>query len=81
MADALTPDEVVPLLEEATQSVPGKLSGVDALTGISGWDSMGMVMFMGLVRDRTGTELTVQELRTCETVAALSDMVAARTAP
>ncbi|HKE01138.1 MAG TPA: acyl carrier protein [Planctomycetota bacterium] len=70
--------DVVSLLEEATQSVAGRVTEESHLEALDGWDSMGMVMFVGLVQDRTGVELTVYELRGCDTPRALSKLIASR---
>jgi acyl carrier protein len=58
-----TVDLVVELLEEATQAVAGTIAPDCELPTLDGWDSMGMVMFMGLLNERTQVEMTVHELR------------------
>jgi acyl carrier protein len=78
MQPTLSIDDVIAFLEEATQSLPGTLRGPTRLLDLSGWDSMGMVMFMGLVRDKCGVELSVYDLRECATVAELAGAVERR---
>jgi hypothetical protein len=36
------------MLEEATQAEPGSLSAAQVLKELEGWDSLGVVMFIGL---------------------------------
>jgi acyl carrier protein len=60
-------DQTVALLEEATLSTPGQVQEGTSLAGLDGWDSMGMVVFMGLVKEQLGVELVVHDLRGCET--------------
>lgn len=67
---------VITLLEEATQSLPGTIELDCDLRTLDGWDSMGMVMFMGLLNERAGAELTVHELRSCETPRELARKIA-----
>ena len=78
MAEQLNPKDVTLLLEEATQSLSGSLEPATDLKALEGWDSMGMVMFMGLVHERAGFELSVHDLRECETVSALTQMISER---
>ena len=66
---------VLELLEEATLSDPGALDVDESLYEVEGWDSMGMVMFISLVGDRFGVQLTVHDLRDCSTAAALADRI------
>ncbi len=58
---------VLAYIEEATQSEEGSLPGDVQLKAIVGWDSMGMVWFMSLVEEHHGVELSVFDLRDCET--------------
>ncbi len=66
---------VVELLEEATLSDPGAIDVEESLHEVEGWDSMGMVMFISLVGERFGVELTVHDLRDCSTAAALAGRI------
>jgi acyl carrier protein len=75
---ALADREVVDLLEEATQALAGSIPLDARLEHVNGWDSMGMVMFMGLVRDRSGIELSVHDLKGCATPAELALAIAER---
>jgi len=63
------------LLEESTQHADDTLHADLYLRDIEGWDSMGMVMFIGLVKERLGIELTVHDLSQRETVAELCTLV------
>jgi acyl carrier protein len=67
--------DLVALLEEATQALPGAIAADTELAGVDGWDSMGMVVFMGLVKERTGIELRVHELGACADARAVLDLV------
>lgn len=67
--------DVVLLLEEATQALPGTLAADSELAGVDGWDSMGMVVFMGLVKERVGVELRVHELGACADARAILELV------
>lgn len=75
-----TDSDVVALLEEATLSDPGALDADAELAELEGWDSMGMVMFINLVTERYGVELSVHDLRDCPTGAALARRIAERRA-
>jgi len=72
--------DVVLLLEEATLSDPGVIGAGDVLADVVGWDSMGMVMFITLVTERYGVELSVHDLRDCPTGADLARRIAERRA-
>ena len=78
MAARLTTDDVLRCLEDATQSAPGSLAPSTDLATVDGWDSMGMVMFMGIVTERTGIELSVQDFRTATSPAAIAELIAQR---
>jgi acyl carrier protein len=74
----MTATDVVALLEEAIQAEPGKLQPASTLEGLDGWDSMGMVLFMGLVQERAGIELSVYDVRGCATPAAIARLIEER---
>jgi acyl carrier protein len=63
------------LLEEATQSPEGSLESAHALEAVDGWDSMGAVMFLGLVREHFELELSVYDLRDCATIGELTGRI------
>ncbi len=65
------------MLEEATQAEPGSLSSEQVLKELEGWDSLGVVMFIGLVLEHFALEISVHEIRDCGTVAALEARLAA----
>jgi len=66
------------LLEEATNAAPGTLAGDPVLRDMEGWDSMGMVMFIGLVQRELGIELSVYDLHESRTVADLAARLGAK---
>lgn len=59
------------MLEEATQADPGSLAPTQVLKELEGWDSLGVVMFIGLVLEHLGLEISVHEIRDCVRVADL----------
>lgn len=67
--------EVVGLLEASIQAAPGSIGAGRALAELDGWDSMGMVSFVGEVFDRLGVEIGVDELESCRTVGDLVALV------
>ena len=67
MTRAVDVDEIVELIEEATLSLPGSLAPDTDLAGVKGLDSMGLVSFLGLVRDVIGVEIAPKELVRCRT--------------
>jgi acyl carrier protein len=74
----LEPERVLRWIEEATQS-PDRSLGLDSdLTAVDGWDSMGMVMFIGLVTDQTGVDLAAQDFRTATTPRAIAQLIESR---
>jgi acyl carrier protein len=66
------------LLEEATQSPESSLDADLQLEAVDGWDSMGAVMFLGLVREHFRLELSVYDLRDCITVGELTGRIEAK---
>ncbi|MBJ01934.1 MAG: hypothetical protein CMK00_03590 [Planctomycetes bacterium] len=75
MTSSITIEQTVSMLEEATLSNPGAVSSDSSLAQLDGWDSMGMVVFMGLVKEQLGVELVVHDLRGCATPAAVRELV------
>lgn len=59
------------MLEEATQADPGTLGPNQVLKELEGWDSLGVVMFIGLVLEHLGVEISVHEIRECARVSDL----------
>lgn len=62
-------------LEDATQSLPGRIQPDTVLKSIEGWDSLAFVSFISAVQDRYGVELSAEELLACETVSELHTML------
>ena len=58
-----------------TQAIPGSVAAAAALGDLSGWDSMGLVIFIELVQNRTGVQLAVHDLRACAHPADLLELI------
>jgi acyl carrier protein len=58
--------QVVLLIEDATQSVPGTIDPTTVLD-CQVWDSMSMVAFMARVEEELGVELTADDMAACRT--------------
>lgn len=67
--------QVVSMIEEATQAIPGSVATDCRLGDLSGWDSMGLVIFIELVQNETGVQLAVHELRACAIPAELVTLI------
>ncbi len=67
--------QVVAMIEEATQAIPGSVATDCRLGDLSGWDSMGLVIFIELVQNETGAQLAVHELRACASPAELVTLI------
>ncbi len=63
-------------LEDATQSLPGRITPDTALRTLEGWDSLAFVSFTSAVHERLGVELRAEDLLACETVRDLHHMLA-----
>ena len=59
--------EVVAMLEESIQALPGSAASTP-LGDLDGWDSMGMVIFVELVAKKTSAKIAVHEVRACTSV-------------
>ena len=70
-----TQDRTRALLEEAIQAPDGSLTRELVLREVEGWDSMGAVLFIGLVKEHLSVELTVHDLRESTRVGDLLDRV------
>lgn len=73
--DSVPYEDLAPLLEESTQAESGSLPAATALLDLDGWDSMGMVMFIALVEEQFGVELSVHDLRECESAGDLAQRI------
>lgn len=60
--------QIVALLEQSIQAPAGSLGPATRLAELNGWDSMGMVMFVGEAFDRIQVEIGVDLLQSCATV-------------
>ena len=67
--------QIVTLLEMSIQAPPGSIRPESSLQELNGWDSMGMVMFVGEAFDRIRAEVGVDDLQTCVTVRDLVALV------
>lgn len=68
-------EKTVEMIEEATQALPGTVAADAPLGGLDGWDSMGMVIFLGLVKEEVEVELKVHDLRACTNCLEVCDLV------
>ena len=59
--------EVIEMLEESIQALPGSAANTP-LGDLDGWDSMGMVIFVELVAQKTRAKIAVHEVRACTSV-------------
>jgi len=71
----LSIEELCALVEDATQSMPGRVVAGTELATLDGWDSMGLVVFIGLIQDRAQLELLVHELRACATPVDVHELI------
>jgi acyl carrier protein len=78
IAISMIASRVIELIEESTQSVPGTLQEETELTDTGVWDSMSMVMFIGLVLEETGVELKAEDMQSCATPGQLRMAIARR---
>jgi acyl carrier protein len=78
IAISMIASRVIELIEESTQSVPGTLHEETELACTGVWDSMSMVMFIGLVQEETGVELKAEDMQSCATPAQLTNAIARR---
>ncbi len=73
--------ELTALIEEAVQALPGRVAPDTDLGTLDGWDSMGLVIFVELVQQRTGVELAVHDLRACSTPPEIAALIAGASRP
>ena len=66
---------LIALLEDAVQADPGSLGPDTVLEGLDGWDSMGVVWFLGEVADRWDGFLSAEDVAACPTVRDLIELV------
>jgi acyl carrier protein len=78
MYETPTHARVIALLEDATQTPPGQISGDTALEDFSGWDSLGMVAFITAVGSSYGVSLRTTDLLRCPTPDALVRLIQRR---
>ncbi len=65
-------------LEDATQSLPGRIRADTVLKTLDGWDSLAFVSFTAAVQDRFGVEVSADDLLACHTVGDLHALLADR---
>lgn len=73
--------QIITDLEDATQTLPGRLGPHTELYSLEGWDSLGMVAFINLIGERLGVELSVDDLNECGTVEELHTLVQQKIKP
>ncbi|HIG11925.1 MAG: hypothetical protein ABGY71_11345 [bacterium] len=69
--------QVALMIEEAIQAVPGSVDDSIRLGNLDGWDSMGLVIFIELVKEKAGAELSVHGLRACGSCADVQQLILA----
>lgn len=62
---------IMEMLEEATQAEEGTIPDGQTLKEMEGFDSMGMVFFIGLVQEQLNVDLSVHDLRETTTAGEL----------
>ncbi|MFT3859617.1 MAG: phosphopantetheine-binding protein [Aquabacterium sp.] len=65
-------------IEDATQSLPGRIGPETVLKSIEGWDSLAFVSFIAAVQDRYGVELSAEDLLSCRTVTDLHHLLSGK---
>jgi len=60
--------QLIGLIEEALNIVPGTVREGDLVEGLEGWDSIGIISVMAVVEDRCGVSLDPDKLMRCQTV-------------
>ncbi|MCB9684413.1 MAG: acyl carrier protein [Alphaproteobacteria bacterium] len=68
---------VIALVERALQADPGSLRGTTRFADLEGWDSMGMVDFLGSLYDESGVALSIDDLLACSTIGEVAARVEA----
>lgn len=71
----MTLQELITVLENATQSMPGTIGASASLMGVSGWDSMGVVSFVEEIGETWGFEIDGEAVGQCATVIELHGLV------
>jgi len=74
----LDTSRVIELIETATQSIPGTIDPATRIDDPDLWDSLSTVMFLGLIQDETGLELTIEDLAGCKTAEQVAETIANR---
>lgn len=67
---------VFALIEEATQAARGTVTAATSLAELDGWDSMGVVHFLGELSDRLNVQLSADDVEACGTAGDLALRVA-----
>lgn len=76
-----TTNTVIELLEEATLTEAGSLLPTTDLLEVTSWDSMGIVIFIGLVQENYDITLSVADIRASPTIEGLLDLICKRLEP
>ena len=71
----MTLQDLITMLEDATQSLPGSIVAGTYLKGVSGWDSMGVVSFVEEISEALNIELDSEAVGACVTVSELHEVV------
>jgi acyl carrier protein len=76
---AVTIDDILKCLEESSLMIPGRLEPGTPLKALGGWDSIGMVTFITLVKKRTGIRFRISDLIHCDTPESFLKLIHERT--
>jgi acyl carrier protein len=71
-------EEFFNVLEEILEEPPGTIVGDEELSRFSGWDSLGMVAFIGVADNKLGVSVAPTGLVNAESVSDLLALVAAK---
>jgi acyl carrier protein len=67
----MTKSEFYTEFETLLELDPGSIHGTETLSGISAWDSMGILSFMAFVDEKFGVVTEPEKLVKCQTIAEL----------
>ena len=71
----MSKSELLKSIDELLYLPEGTLTGGENLDDLEGWDSMALVMFMGLADSKAGIKLAPRQLGACVTVNDLAALV------
>ena len=71
----MTHDEFLREIEEILDMNPGMLKGHEKLEDLENWDSTALVSLIAVAESRSNTEITLDQVVSCSTVADLLRLV------